>query len=256
MTAFKKLAIAAMLGGASLAAHAATPLSASASIDWSSFTVSIYDINPLDGETPSVNFSDASKWSGAYNFTNLSSVASSDYRSSWTPTPALSAISSFANGYANAGNSDSSISSNANMTAPLADVWNINSYASKSANFTINGMAAVVFSAHYSLIAHDDNLADDNRANASVIFYSGLTESDGTQYGYSQTSAGITDGSKSGTLRLAFVNTDGTPMHGYFGANATAQVGASVAPVPEPSEYLMMLSGLGLVGFAVRRRKQ
>ncbi len=256
MTAFKKLAIAAMLGGASLAAHAATPLSASALIDWSSFTVSIYDINPLDGETPSVNFDDLTKWSGAYNFTNLGTIASSDYRASWNPSPALSVISGFVNANANAGNSDSSISSNADMTAPLAGVWNINGYATKSANFTINGMAAVVFSAHYSLIAHDDNLADNNHANAAATFYSGLIESDGTQYGYSQTNASIADGSKSGILKLAFVNTDGTPMHGYFGANTVAQVGASVAPVPEPSEYLMMLAGLGLVGVAVRRRKQ
>ncbi|MFO1386275.1 MAG: PEPxxWA-CTERM sorting domain-containing protein [Chitinivorax sp.] len=27
-------------------------------------------------------------------------------------------------------------------------------------------------------------------------------------------------------------------------------------PVPEPSEYLMMLAGLGIVGYAVRRRRQ
>ena len=31
--------------------------------------------------------------------------------------------------------------------------------------------------------------------------------------------------------------------------------GASVSPVPEPSTYAMVLAGLGLVGFAARRRK-
>ena len=31
-------------------------------------------------------------------------------------------------------------------------------------------------------------------------------------------------------------------------------VAFSAAPVPEPSTYAMLLAGLGLVGFAVRRR--
>ena len=30
---------------------------------------------------------------------------------------------------------------------------------------------------------------------------------------------------------------------------------AQIAAVPEPSEYLMMLAGLGIVGYAVRRKR-
>lgn len=253
MTALKQLALAAMLGGASLAAHAATPLSASASIDWSSFTVSIYDINPLDGVNPTVTFDEQSKWSSAYNYINFGTRTSTDDRQGWT---AVSAIDTFANGHASAIISASDPSSSTDMTAPLAGVWNIASYAWKSASFTINGMAAVVFSAHYNLNAHDDNLADGVHANAEVNLYGNRIDSDGTQYSYTESFAHIADGSKSGTLQLAFVNTDSTPMLGSLNATASTYVGASVAPVPEPSEYLMMLAGLGLVGVAVRRRKQ
>ena len=44
-----------------------------------------------------------------------------------------------------------------------------------------------------------------------------------------------------------------TPNYEYYYG---ATVGAPVAAVPEPETYAMMLAGLGLLGFAARRRKQ
>ena len=41
-------------------------------------------------------------------------------------------------------------------------------------------------------------------------------------------------------------------ISGAFGGYHLA---AAVAAVPEPSEYLMLLAGLGIVGYAVRRRR-
>jgi hypothetical protein len=42
---------------------------------------------------------------------------------------------------------------------------------------------------------------------------------------------------------------------GGFGVSSPLLAGLTAAPVPEPGHYAMMLSGLGLVGFAVRRRQ-
>ncbi|WP_296749362.1 PEP-CTERM sorting domain-containing protein [Thiobacillus sp.] len=46
------------------------------------------------------------------------------------------------------------------------------------------------------------------------------------------------------------------PSGGFAGVQYALHLQGSMAPVPEASTYGMMLAGLGLVGFAVRRRKQ
>lgn len=53
------------------------------------------------------------------------------------------------------------------------------------------------------------------------------------------------------------MNADAYIFHGEGSTRAAFYVADSLpAPVPEPAEYLMMLAGLGLIGFAVRRRQQ
>ncbi len=46
------------------------------------------------------------------------------------------------------------------------------------------------------------------------------------------------------------------PSGSFTGVQYNLHLRGSMAPVPEASTYGMMLAGLGLVGFAVRRRKQ
>jgi len=46
------------------------------------------------------------------------------------------------------------------------------------------------------------------------------------------------------------------PSGSFMGVQYGLRMQGSMAPVPEASTYGMMLAGLGLVGFAVRRRKQ
>jgi hypothetical protein len=76
----------------------------------------------------------------------------------------------------------------------------------------------------------------------------------------------ITPGSVAGTYNWTSVDTSadansipGTSMidgaFPGFSANFSFTNTTAAAPVPEASTYGMMLAGLGLVGFAVRRRK-
>ncbi len=59
--------------------------------------------------------------------------------------------------------------------------------------------------------------------------------------------AGLSDKSLSGLyLHVQGLGTNGED---------SAKYGTSVSPVPEPETYAMMLAGLGLMGFAARRRK-
>ncbi len=60
-----------------------------------------------------------------------------------------------------------------------------------------------------------------------------------------------------------YTGTDTRRLYAYGGsAEGTVDVGAlrtefsNVSAVPEPETYAMMLAGLGLLGFAARRRKQ
>jgi hypothetical protein len=66
-------------------------------------------------------------------------------------------------------------------------------------------------------------------------------------YDVSATWAGIT----------ALTTDDGVPVPNRFTSlSGTDWQLSQVAAVPEPSNYAMMLAGLGLVGFIVRRRKR
>lgn len=80
----------------------------------------------------------------------------------------------------------------------------------------------------------------------------------GTNFNQGTPSATGTYNAGNGTFDIAWSSTvvggpfDGQTGHWSLQGNVTA---GSVAAVPEASTYGMMLAGLGLVGFAVRRRK-
>jgi hypothetical protein len=60
---------------------------------------------------------------------------------------------------------------------------------------------------------------------------------------------------KSGLLSVSFVNTTGRSLTGSFQAYTYAYGYSTISPVPEPETYAMLLAGLGMMGFMVRRRK-
>jgi hypothetical protein len=50
------------------------------------------------------------------------------------------------------------------------------------------------------------------------------------------------------------VSGDIAKRFGAYSIEMTALNSGTTPPVPEPSEYLMLLAGLGVVGYAVRRK--
>lgn len=68
---------------------------------------------------------------------------------------------------------------------------------------------------------------------------------------YAALTSGITG---QGGLYQINLGTGAATVLGGFGTASPLLSGLAVTPVPEPSTYAMLLAGLGLVGFAVRRR--
>jgi hypothetical protein len=78
----------------------------------------------------------------------------------------------------------------------------------------------------------------------------------GTEYALWGFDNATVDGSDTGTFSIVFTNNGGNnPALSHLIVYAREAGGGSVTSVPEASTYGMMLAGLGLVGFAVRRKQ-
>lgn len=78
----------------------------------------------------------------------------------------------------------------------------------------------------------------------------------GTEYALWGFDNAAVDGSDTGTFSIVFTNKGGNnPDLSHLIVFAREAGGGSVSSVPEASTYGMMLAGLGLVGFAVRRKQ-
>ncbi|HAT32776.1 MAG TPA: hypothetical protein DCW29_18600 [Janthinobacterium sp.] len=88
----------------------------------------------------------------------------------------------------------------------------------------------------------------DPVTKAHLASFGGVNETASTAHpkdSWSLTSYGLTSGSY-------FLEVDGKVVGNGGGTYA---VDMTVSPVPEPEAYAMLLGGLGLIGFAARRRK-
>lgn len=61
--------------------------------------------------------------------------------------------------------------------------------------------------------------------------------------------------SNSGTLLVTFTNATGVGKVGFLGAEAIV-LGSTIAPVPEPTQALLLLAGLAVMGVTARRRRR
>jgi hypothetical protein len=82
----------------------------------------------------------------------------------------------------------------------------------------------------------------------------GLYSSGWANSGYANGSYYIGSGSQSGSFAMAVISTGGIAT-GSIQAYASAYASSPSVPVPEAETYALMLAGLGMVGWMVRRRK-
>lgn len=75
------------------------------------------------------------------------------------------------------------------------------------------------------------------------------------EIGCSDTFAGIAQTNAPNPLAHYAFN-DGSGYQAFSGSALGVQVGGTVAAVPEPESYALMLGGLGMLGFIARRKKQ
>lgn len=246
-----KQAIAAMLlAGIAGGAHA---VSASANIDYSTFSFAVIDTDPTDGVTTTLTFDNGSSYAGIW-LNNWKSNVFSDSQGTLNPLPAINGSYNAANGGTTALNSGNTLQADANLNFATGGVYQLATDSSKAHSFTLNGPGAVVFRVNYTIGASDSNVGDSFYAYATAGLYGSVNYSDGNDsyFGSNKTQS---NGSQNGTLKASFYS-DGSSANGYVWAQASARVGQDVAPVPEPSEYLMLLAGLGVVGAAVRRNRR
>ena len=246
-----KLLAALLLSGAAGTAAAAVPsgLLAEAEIDFSSFAFQIYDLDLNDGIDPALEWvSGASVGSIATN--NFSHFPFSQHEDGLAP---VSTISGSAAG-ADVLNSDQTARASGAMTQATPSLFMVNASSNKQGYFTLSGPAAVVFSVNYAVSAYDDNIHDNFYSFAQASLSGTVNFADGAN-GYFGSRHEVNYDGHSGVLKTSFVNTNGT-ADGYIYLDSQIAMGQNTAPVPEPSEYLMMLAGLGVVGYAARRRRQ
>jgi hypothetical protein len=162
--------------------------------------------------------------------------------------------------------------SNATPTAPSNGILSTRLGALDSWQQALNsnsGVVSATFSGNHNTLTDGSSLSTSSTGstsfsvlNAGVISPSGITMvAAGGQAELFKLSTAAGASSATTTLTDFFSATETNDNGGYFSLNATTGVldyfGAPsvVNPVPEASEWAMMLSGLGMVGLMVRRRR-
>jgi hypothetical protein len=259
----KRLLLPLLLTG--LLAHASPTLadsSASANIDWDSLNIQLFDLSN-GTNAPAFNWTSASGDVNSYAVTYPDETAVySDYAYDFTTLLSTSALTTLAQ--SDALRSATTLSANAASqagTAPGASLYD-NNYASASSNnwgnfsLTGHGIALITMNWSVSVTGAMGDWYDYGYASASISgsYTDGLYSSGYANSGYGNGSYYIGSASHNGSFTMAVVGTGGVTT-GSIQAYASAYALSPSAPVPEAETYALMLAGLGMVGWMVRRRR-
>ncbi|UCV21921.1 PEP-CTERM sorting domain-containing protein [Ferribacterium limneticum] len=281
---FKKLALVGAIA-IGFATPAMAAVSASATI--SDFTITLYDLNPLDGIVPTITWANVSGIDpnmATYTNANVSGQYGTSYTNNYMPVGEVnSSMASIFNAAASATITTNSLSASGSATATSAG-GNGKSFTASAQNyngggsFQLSANTAVVFQANASTqasstVGYDSSTGNGESASANAVMtVNGVGASgNGSQNSYDTTSSFVgnyywwypnspSTQSTSVTLAGAFVNMSAGLLTGtiQLGANASGStnvVASAIAAVPEPESYAMFLAGLGLIGAMARRRQ-
>lgn len=270
----KKLILAALLAATAFA-PAAFAQSANSTVTFSNFHYTLTDLTPDDGIAPSAAFTFLN-----YAFVLGSNPGSNDRtfnqndvvtESAAVSAPGynISASTTAGTGLQHLNGSSATASGSAIISGeepPYSDGTQISAYSASTilynGSFTLAPGSQITFYADVHTFASSDTGTTNDKSFARAIgWFSGSAG-----YDYFSTSVqanathnndfGLKTDEKTEALQVTFSNHDFNPLTGYFNLRGDISGSAvNMLPVPEPSTYAMFLAGLGLIGFAKRRRK-
>jgi hypothetical protein len=268
----KRLLIPALLALAfqSTSVFAVSKFSAEASIDWNAMTFTLFDLNPADGQLPSV------VWSGQYGDTSVNasgndgihsrSIDESYHASSATSVVGSNAVTAYSSGTSTYNNQSLAVAVNADSsTIPVGSSYVLGSAGASGSlhsEFSLSGAGVMVISVPYTIKMTGDPYAWEDYGRVSMSIDGHYSAWDGSYSGSESAHKIFDSGSPgdqvySGVFTLSVANSnDLLTTSGYFDSSLMAYAFAYtyVPGVPEPETYAMMLAGLGLVGTMARRR--
>lgn len=279
--AFHLLAASALAGMAQGAFASATSASGLGAV-----TITLVDLDPNDGITPSIVFApDAGGNTGGIVSGELRSWTANDesfreFRSQGVGAAssvaagrdlAMASASGSITGLAGAGFSALAAQGQAGSGAAARGTYDVTAL-SAWAGFTLSANTAVQFSASgwaqgTTSTGGDPSTGWDEAGGGLVALSVSGPDAGGNivwdddehiaTASYTLDGAGNVHGdaqSWSGLLSVSFSNATGASAAGFFGAEARAFGHSAVSAVPEPATGMMLLAGLGLVGAIARRR--
>jgi hypothetical protein len=233
-----------------LNAHAvAVAPTASASIDWSTFSYQVFGLN--GNPNPTFSFNEGSLSTNV----NTTFPGPSDSSADWSTPLSVSSDVNFAS--ANAGSLVAQFTTHPTVPSNSAQ-------AQRYGSFTLGTDSYVVFSVMASA-----SINMNTPAGGSAYAWAFLTADGPDMFGGPDTQTASTQklvfssgvgnpASQSGRLIASFSNLSGGDLVGTLSANAiTSSYGGTIVlvPVPEPGMPALLLAGLALVGTVVARRR-
>ena len=217
--------------------------SSEATIDWNNASYTLY------AGTGTIDFSTFSSYSSSYAYVYDGSVFQN-----FSGNPlAVGGLS----GSGNVVSGKMTASTSANYAAYDGYQDYINAYSQTLGSISLDAGAIVTFAVPFTVSVTASNAGPNEWASATA--YWSLSDNSGystSSQKYIYANQWQASNSYSGILYLTFQNNSGGTQNYSLSAEVYTSAGSSIAAVPEPETYAMLLAGLGMVGMIARRRRQ